>query len=103
MNLELCYNASEDTFPLPQKIRQFYGPFGLPEPGDKGRPYIASNLVIGLDGRASFSELKGKAGGKEVSRSTEDRWLMDFLRAHHDAQLIGSSTLREELGSSGKG
>jgi riboflavin biosynthesis pyrimidine reductase len=103
MNLQLCYNASEDTFPLPEKIRQIYGPFGFPETGGKDRPHITSNLVMGVDGRASFSELKGQAGGNEVSRSKDDRWLMDFLRAHHDAQLIGASTLREELGASGKG
>jgi riboflavin biosynthesis pyrimidine reductase len=58
---------------------------------------------MGLDGRASFSELKGRAGGREVSRSREDRWLMDFLRAHHDGQLIGANTLREELGQDGHG
>ena len=103
MDLQLCYNASEDTFPLPPHIKQRYGPFGFPEPADTRRPHITSNLVMGLDGRASFRELKGRAGGKEVSRSGEDRWLMDFLRAHHDAQLIGASTLREEPGPDGQG
>ena len=64
---------------------------------------ISSNFVMGLDGRASFRELKGRAGGKEVSRSKEDRWLMDFLRAHHDGQLIGANTLREEPGTDARG
>jgi 5-amino-6-(5-phosphoribosylamino)uracil reductase len=103
MDLQRCYNASEDTFSLPQEIKERYGPFGFPEPRDPHRPYISSNLVMGLDGRASFRELKGRAGGKEVSRSKEDRWLMDFLRAHHDAQLIGANTLREEPGADGRG
>lgn len=103
MDLQPCYNASEDTFPLPPEIRQRYGPFGFPEPVDPRRPHITSNLVMGLDGRASFRELKGRAGGREVSRSLDDRWLMDFLRAHHDGQLIGASTLREEPGPDGKG
>jgi hypothetical protein len=103
MDLQLCYSASADTFPLPLHIRQRYGPFGFPEPADTRRPYITSNLVMGLDGRASFTELKGCAGGKEVSRSREDRWLIDFLRAHHDGQLIGASTLREEPGLNGQG
>jgi len=58
---------------------------------------------MGLDGRASFRELKGRAGGREVSRSREDRWLMDFLRAHHDGQLIGANTLREEPGTDARG
>jgi riboflavin biosynthesis pyrimidine reductase len=58
---------------------------------------------MGLDGRASFRELEDRADGNIVSRSREDRWLMDFLRAHHDAQLIGASTLREELNPEGQG
>lgn len=101
MNLKTCYNASEDKFSLPRHIKERYGPFGFPNPADRRRPYITSNLVMGLDGRASFRELKGRSGGRVVSRSKEDRWLMDFLRAHHDAQLMGASTLREE-GSAGR-
>jgi riboflavin biosynthesis pyrimidine reductase len=103
MDFRLCYSASEDAFPLPQNIRERYGPFGFPARRDTHRPYISSNFVMGLDGRASFKELKGRASGREVSRSKEDRWLMDFLRAHHDAQLIGASTLREEPGADGLG
>jgi riboflavin biosynthesis pyrimidine reductase len=103
MDLQLCYSASEDTFPLPRHIKQRYGPFGFPERRDIHRPYISSNLVMGLDGRASFTELKGRAGGREVSRSAEDRWMMDFLRAHYDAQLIGASTLREEPDADARG
>ena len=103
MELQLCYNASEDTFPLPQHMKELYGHFGFPEARDLRRPYISSNFVMGLDGRASFSELKGRAGGREVSRSREDRWLMDFLRAHHDGQLIGANTLREEQGPDARG
>ncbi len=30
MELQLCYNASEDRFPLPPHIKQLYGPFGFP-------------------------------------------------------------------------
>ncbi len=103
MDLQLCYNASEDTFPLPRHIKERYGPFGLPAPADARRPYISSNFVMGLDGRASFRELEGRTDGNTVSRSREDRWLMDFLRAHHDAQLIGASTLREEPNPEGWG
>ena len=103
MDLQLCFSVSEDTFPLPRHIKDRYGPFGFPEHRDTRRPYISSNFVMGLDGRASFRELKGRAGGREVSRSREDRWLMDFLRAHHDGQLIGANTLREEPGPDARG
>lgn len=103
VDLRMCYNASEDTFSLPADIRERYGSFGFPAPSVSGRPYIASNFVMSLDGKASFRELQGRAGGGLVSRSREDRWMMDFLRAHHDAQLIGASTLREEPGLDGCG
>jgi riboflavin biosynthesis pyrimidine reductase len=96
MNLKICYNASEDRFSLPPQIKECYGPFGFPDHAGTHRPYITSNLVMGLDGGASYRELKGRAGGSVVSKSAEDRWLMDFLRAHHDAQLMDASTLREE-------
>ncbi|MDE3048919.1 MAG: hypothetical protein KGJ48_03370, partial [Nitrospirota bacterium] len=102
MDLQLCYNASEDAFPLPRHIKERYGPFGFPTPADARRPYISSNFVMGLDGRVSFRELKGRVDGKTVSRSSEDRWLMDFLRAHHDGQLIGATTLRDEPSFEGR-
>ena len=102
MNLRLCFNSSEDKFPLPAEIKKVYGTFGFPERPQTDRPYITSNLVMALDGKASFRELKGRAGGNIVSKSEDDRWLMDFYRAHHDAQLIGASTLREELGADGQ-
>jgi riboflavin biosynthesis pyrimidine reductase len=103
VDFQRCYSTSEDTFPLPRDIKERYGPFGFPKRRDTRRPYISSNFVMGLDGRASFRELKGRASGGEVSRSKEDRWLMDFLRAHHDGQLIGANTLREEPGTDMRG
>lgn len=103
MPLQRCYTASEDKFPLPAPIRERYGPFGFPEPADPSRPYISSNFVMALDGKASFRELPGRAGGREVSRSKDDRWLMDFLRAHHDGQFMGAATLRDEPGPDGLG
>ena len=69
MDLQLCYNASEDTFPLPLHIKQLCGPFGFSTRRDTHRPYISSNFVMGLDGSASFTKLKGRAGGKEPLRS----------------------------------
>ena len=103
MSLERCFNDSEDAFALPEQIKEMYGPFGFPAPRDNSRPYIASNFVMGLDGRVSFRELPGQAGGREVSRSDEDLWLMNFYRAHHDAQIMGASTLRDEPGPDGRG
>src|SRR6266498_5285901 len=70
-----------------------YGKLGFPSiPSD--RPWIYSNFVQSLDGIASF---KGRhATGGDISQLPEDRWLMDLLRAHADAVLLGVNTLMEE-------
>jgi riboflavin biosynthesis pyrimidine reductase len=74
-----------------------YGPLGFPPP-PPGRPWIYTNFVQSLDGIVS---LKGKhATGADLSQSGEDRWLMDLLRAHADAVLIGVNTLIEEAAQS---
>jgi riboflavin biosynthesis pyrimidine reductase len=70
-----------------------YGNFALPEP-PADRPWIYTNFVQSLDGIVS---LLGKyASGAEISQSRADRWLMDLLRAHADAVIMGMNTLREE-------
>lgn len=100
--LRVCFNHSEDQFPLPAEVRSLYGPFGFP-PLPEGRPYISANFVQSLDGLVSFRDVPGKTSGAFISRSEEDRWLMAFLRAHHDAQFLGASTLRSEQGPDGRG
>ena len=63
-----------------------YGELGFPEP-PASRPWTYSNFVQSLDGIVSF---KGKhAAGSDISHSQEDRWLMDLLRAHADAVMVG--------------
>jgi riboflavin biosynthesis pyrimidine reductase len=70
-----------------------YGRLGFP-PAPEDRPWIYSNFVQSLDGIVSF---KGRhAAGSDISRSQEDRWLMDLLRAHADAVLVGVNTLLDE-------
>ena len=70
-----------------------YGNLGFPAPTAE-RPWIYSNFVQSLDGIVSF---KGKhAAGSDISHSEEDRWLMDLLRAHADAVLLGVNTLLDE-------
>lgn len=70
------------------------------------RPWIFSNFVQSLDGIVSLRGLHGSGGS--ISQSEEDRWLMDLLRAHADAVLLGTKTLIEERfymagGSGGRG
>jgi len=70
-----------------------YGNLGFP-PAPGERPWIYSNFVQSLDGIVSF---KGRhATGGDISQLAEDRWLMDLLRAHADAVLLGINTLMEE-------
>jgi riboflavin biosynthesis pyrimidine reductase len=40
--------------------------------------------------------LGADASGAAISQLAEDRWLMDLLRAHADAVMLGMGTLREE-------
>jgi riboflavin biosynthesis pyrimidine reductase len=78
-----------------------YGELGFPSP-PPNRPWIYSNFVQSLDGIASF---KGRHPlGSDISQSAEDRWLMDLLRAHADAIILGVNTLIEETRvTSGRG
>jgi riboflavin biosynthesis pyrimidine reductase len=70
-----------------------YGNLGFPAV-PRGRPWIYTNFVQSLDGMTS---LLGKySSGGEISQSSDDRWLMDLLRAHADGILMGMNTLREE-------
>lgn len=70
-----------------------YGKLGFPAPSHN-RPWIYSNFVQSLDGIVSF---KGKHPlGSDISQSEEDRWLMDLLRSHADAIILGINTLVEE-------
>lgn len=70
-----------------------YGNFGFPPP-PADRPWIYSNFVQSLDGITTL--LGEHASGGEISQSSEDRWLMDLLRAHADGLVMGMTTLLEE-------
>ena len=70
-----------------------YGNLGFPA-SHIHRPWTFANFVQSIDGVASF---KGRhASGADISQSAEDRWLMDLLRAHADAIIMGVNTLVEE-------
>jgi riboflavin biosynthesis pyrimidine reductase len=76
-----------------------YGRLGFPEP-PPDRAWIFSNFVQSLDGIVSFRGYH--ASGADISQSAEDRWLMDLLRAHADAVLVGVNTLVDETNLRGK-
>jgi riboflavin biosynthesis pyrimidine reductase len=70
-----------------------YGKLGFPAPA-AGKPWIYANFVQTMDGIVSL--LGNESGGADIGGLPEDRWLMDLLRAHADAVMLGMGTLREE-------
>lgn len=70
-----------------------YGKLGFPHP-PADRPWISSNFVQTIDGIVSL--LGDDSSGCDIAQSAEDRWLMDLLRAHADALIIGLGTLEAE-------
>src|SRR3569832_2300330 len=68
-----------------------YGRLGFPGP-PPDRPRTYANFVQTVDGIASL--LGPDPSGGDIAQSAEDRWLMDLLRAHADAVLLGMGTLK---------
>jgi riboflavin biosynthesis pyrimidine reductase len=99
---EVLFDNGEDS-QLQHPAYASYGKLGFP-PAPPNRPWIFANFVQTLDGITSW---KGEhALGSDISHSAEDRWLMDLLRAHADAVLLGSKTLAVEktvLGPTSRG
>jgi len=94
---ELLFDNGEPA-PFDDPAFRPYGKLGFPAP-PAGRPWIYSNFVQSLDGITSL--LGEYASGQYISQSREDRWLMDLLRAHADAIIMGTATLIEERRSRG--
>jgi riboflavin biosynthesis pyrimidine reductase len=78
---------------LPDPAMAPYGNLGFPTPS-ADKPWVYANFVQTLDGIVSL--LGDEAGGADIAGLPEDRWLMDLLRAHADAVILGMGTLREE-------
>lgn len=97
-SFEILFDQGEPS-PIDDSAYAPYGKLGFPEaPPD--RPWVYSNFVQSLDGIVSFRGYH--ASGAEISQSAEDRWLMDLLRAHADAVLVGVNTLIDETNLRGK-
>jgi 5-amino-6-(5-phosphoribosylamino)uracil reductase len=91
-DFEILFDYGEDSAVVDGAMAP-YGKLGFPSAA-AGRPWVYANFVQTLDGIVS---LGGEdASGAAISESAEDRWLMDLLRAHADAVMLGMGTLREE-------
>ena len=72
------------------------GGFVLSERVQQERPYVMANFVETIDGVVSYNA-PGQTGGAPVSgNNKQDKMVMGLLRAHADAVVIGTSSLRED-------
>src|SRR6266542_3403724 len=94
-NFEVLFDDGEDPGPFGPAMAS-YGKLGFPSPA--GRPWIYANFVQTLDGIVSL--LGENASGSDIAQNEEDRWLMDLLRAHANAVLLGLGilVLEKQLG-----
>ncbi len=91
-HFEVLFDNGEDSAVRSDAL-QPYGKLGFPALPE-GRPWIYANFVQSMDG---ITSLLGRFGsGGNISQSAEDRWLMDLLRAHADAVIMGINTLAHE-------
>jgi 5-amino-6-(5-phosphoribosylamino)uracil reductase len=97
-NFEILFDDAETSL-IDHPGLAPYGKMGFPS-AHAERPWTFANFVQSIDGIASFKGLH--AAGSDISQSTEDRWLMDLLRAHADAIITGIHTLVEETLSAPK-
>jgi riboflavin biosynthesis pyrimidine reductase len=91
-DFEILFDEGEVSGPVDAAMAR-YGKLDFPPPA-VGRPWVYANFVQTLDGIVSL--LGADASGAAISQLAEDRWLMDLLRAHADAVILGMGTLREE-------
>ncbi|HKW74937.1 MAG TPA: dihydrofolate reductase family protein [Terriglobales bacterium] len=91
-DFEVLFDQAEPS-PIADPAYAPYGNLGFP-PAHRDRPWSYANFVQSIDGIASF--LGKHPTGGDISQSEEDKWLMDLLRAHADAIIMGLNTLVEE-------
>jgi len=90
---EVSFDHSEINAHFPAELREFVGNIGFPMV-PSSRPWVYANFVQSIDGLVTFGG--NYPGGEWISRSRHDRWMMDLLRAHADALICGSQSLKAE-------
>jgi riboflavin biosynthesis pyrimidine reductase len=89
---DVLLDSGDGSLPLDPAMAR-YGKLVFPPPPPT-RPWIYANFVQTLDGIVSL--LGDEASAADIGGLPEDRWLMDLLRAHADAVILGMGTLRTE-------
>lgn len=91
-DFQVLFDNGEPS-PVEDSAVRPYGKLGFPAP-ISDRPWIYANFVQSIDGLTSLLGQYGSGGF--IAQSEEDRWLMDLLRAHADAVIMGLNTLSFE-------
>jgi riboflavin biosynthesis pyrimidine reductase len=82
------------------KVSAVYHDLYFPAPSDE-RPYIFASLVLSLDGKMAFPDnpkgpVIASASAIDPDGGLTDYWILNVLRAHSDAIIVGAGTLHTE-------
>ncbi len=90
---------SEAALPL-SKVSAAYHDLYFPAPPEN-RPYTFASMVLSLDGKMAFQDnpqgpVVASANQVDPSGGLTDFWILNVLRAHADAIIVGAKTLKSE-------
>ena len=82
------------------KVSAVYHELYFPSP-PADRPYIFSSMVLSLDGKMAFPDnpqgpVVASANSIDPDGGLTDFWILNVLRAHADAIIVGAKTLTSE-------
>jgi riboflavin biosynthesis pyrimidine reductase len=82
------------------KVSQVYHDLYFPVPPDD-RPYTFASMVLSLDGKMAFQDnpqgpVVASANAIDTAGGLTDFWILNVLRAHADAIIVGAKTLKSE-------
>jgi len=92
--------ASSITKTALSKVAAVYHELYFPAP-PPDRPYILSSMVLSLDGKMAFLDnpqgpVVASANSIDPEGGLTDFWILNVLRAHADAIIVGAKTLTSE-------
>jgi riboflavin biosynthesis pyrimidine reductase len=82
------------------KVSAVYHELYFPAPPDD-RPYVFASMVLSLDGKMAFQDnpqgpVVASANSIDPDGGLTDFWILNVLRAHADAIIVGAKTLTSE-------
>lgn len=82
------------------KVSAVYHDLYFPSPSEN-RPYIFASMVLSLDGKMAFQDnpqgpVVASANAIDPDGGLADFWILNVLRAHADAIIVGAKTLNSE-------